>query len=259
MNIILGTAFNYSILKILPFVNSWKKNCNDSELWLVIEPEANESKIKWLKDNGIRVFYFSAIPYLTSSIYVTRNLKYLDILLENKNIIENVFLTDVRDVIFQSNIFDKINNNNLIFFMEDNNYNLSEIFNYEAIKRNYSFKIAEELKNNKISCSGTILGKTEYVINYIKIMLDQGNKKSVGKILDDQAIHNVIAHKNLIQHIKYNNSEVVATLALTDRKEIKILNNNLIETYGVTPSVIHQWDRHEFLVEHLTEEYSLIK
>lgn len=252
-NTIIGTGFLYKIEDLLPFVESWKKYCHDTHLILLVEPECPQEKVSYLKESGVDIRYFTAARFIPSAIHNTRYFKYLDILLENQDKFDRVFLTDVRDVVFQGDVFAEISEPGLHCFMEDKDWTCDERFNKQILTLNYGKTIAAEFKDKRIICSGTTLGDTKDIIKYIIALMNQRDLKrmmEVGGIPDEQACHNFIFHNNMLPHKKQENGCGVATICLTSPDKIKILPDTRVSFYdNLVPAVVHQWDRHQNLVD----------
>jgi hypothetical protein len=92
-------------------------------------------------------------------------------------------------------------------------------------------------------------------------MINQFNTTQMVELKDentwgiDQAWHTYILHNNLIENIKHKNGDVVGTFAIVNDEDIDI-KENLIEVYGKPPCVVHQYDRHQKLIDFLNEKYS---
>jgi hypothetical protein len=262
-NLILCTGWGYKVDLIAVFVESWKKYCADqTEMIMLVEPDIKQDKLDYLLESGVDVRFYTAGYFVPSAIHNTRYFKYLDILLEARGEYDRVFLTDVRDVAFQGNVFDEIQPKtgepDLFVNQEDPRANCSERFNKYVLTSNYGEAVAKELENEKILCSGTTLGSQEEIIRYIVTLMNQRDIKKmmeVGGIPDEQGPYNYIFHKKLLSHIQLPNSIGVATLCLTPPDDLKILADGRVSVYGNVPSIIHQWDRHN-ATPHLINHYS---
>lgn len=274
-NLVLCAAWNiepdpYKNMKegsLITFVESWKKYMSDhSEMIMIIEPESSAKKIDYLKKSDIKIRYYSSADFIYTPIHNSRYLKYLDILLEEGDNYNRVFHCDTRDVAFQGNIFDEIKPDNgqhdLFVNEEDPFANLGESFNRKMLINNYSTEIADELSSYKILCSGTTLGSVSMMKIYIKLLIgtrDRQKLQSLGNVISvcgEQGPYNYIFHKNLIPHTKLPNGTGVATMALVNSKNVKILDNGKLSVYDKVPSVIHQWNRFYCKQPLLTDYYS---
>jgi len=260
-NLILGTAWGYKKEQVAIFVESWKEHCSQHQLLLLVEPDVSQDKIDWLLDMGVDVRFFTAGYFVPSAIHNTRYFKYLDILLEGRGHYDKVFLTDVRDVVFQGDIFAEIDANGLHAFREDLRYNCTERFNKYILTTNYGEALAAEFANLPIICSGTTLGDAESIMQYIVALMNERDLKKMaelGGIPDEQACHNFIFHRNLLPHVQHDTGDGVATICLTalnHPQDIEILDSGLISVQGQTPAVVHQFDRHPPMIDYLTNRY----
>ena len=194
-----------------------------------------------------------------SAIHNTRYFKYMDILMESRGFFNRVFLTDVRDVAFQGDIFAEIDQPGLHCFMEDPDWTCDERFNKYILTSNYGEEVAAEFADKRIICSGTTLGDADDVLNYIVALMNERDLEKmmkVGGIPDEQAPHNFIFHRDKLPHTKQENGDGVATICLTHPNQIKILDDGRVSIYGKTPAIVHQWDRHPNLVDHYNKIYS---
>jgi len=260
-NLILGTAWGYHVDQIKVFIESWKKYCHDTRLIMLVEPDVAPEKFEYLADNDVDIRFFTAGYFIPSAIHNTRYFKYLDILLEGRGYYDRVFLTDIRDVALQGNVFDEVGadaNGDLHAFMEDPDWTCDERFNKHILTSNYGEKVAAEFKDKRIICSGTTLGSADMITQYIVALMNERSLEKMvkaGGIPDEQAPHNYLFHKDKLPNTKHENADGVATICLTHPDQIKILPDGKVSVYGKTPAVIHQWDRHPNLVEHYNKLY----
>lgn len=265
-NIIIGTAWKYAVPQLRFFVESWKNHCHNTRLVLVVNNDIDMDTVHWLKDNKVEILSFTAGYYTPIEIQHSRYFRYLDFLVEEylRTLDQNikVFLTDVRDVVFQGNIFSTVSSPGLHVFSEDSKATCGNTdFNRYMLTVNYGEEVAEELKNHPVICSGTTLGTISSVIRYIQVLIEQRDLNKVmqgwmeGKfdmqntIGLDQGMHIYIVHKNLVENVIHENGDGVGTLACTSKEDIQILPNKKVSVYGKVPAVIHQWDRHQELID----------
>ena len=165
-----------------------------------------------------------------------------------------ILLTDSRDVVFQSNIFDHSFKRPLNFFLESEKI-MNDPRNVRWLKRTVGQQIFEKIKDNLISCSGTTLGNFDEIMNYIKLMKKNlylfPYKRPLRHIISlkkvepyDQGIHNYLIYSNFFKDVechKNNVSKICTTAYMKNfrfNKEGQLLNDQ-DDIY----SVIHQYDR----------------
>jgi hypothetical protein len=259
-NVIVGCAWQYQPDELAPFILSWKEHCPEVTMIIIIEPDATEEKITWLLEQGVEIKFFTSGYFIQTNIANSRYFSYLDILLEEQLNFDRVFLTDTRDVIFQGNIFDQIPDDGIHIFLEDSKYTCSESFNHGIISACYGETIATLFHRKPIICCGTMLGDTRSMLQYL---ISMTSARSLDQVIAegmepgwDQACHIYLFHTYRLMHTKHENGDGVATLCLTDPSDIK-LDGDFVVTYGMRPTVVHQWDRHKNLVELFSKKYSI--
>lgn len=264
-DVILGAAWKYEPRDILPFVKSYQKYASDARLILIVNPDLSPEMMNFLNENGIETKIYTAGYYIPDSIGYTRYFKYLDILCENMNICDGILLTDVRDVVFQSNPFNSQTRKGLHVFYEDESLTIgSQEFNHNNMLLAYDKKTLDSLFNSRVICSGTTMGDWENITNYIVNLINQRRVKDILTTYNlnvsapgiDQALHQYIIHKGIVDAVIHENGDIVSTIALTPEEKITLLPNGMISVYNKVSPIVHQWDRHLFLQQHLYDQYS---
>lgn len=251
--LILSCGWQYSPADLDPFIKSCRRHCPDARMIMIIEPDAGEDKLNYLLENNVEISFFTAGYFMPTCIASSRFFKCLDIMLEVQGEVDRVFLADTRDVILQGNIFEEITEEGIHVFLEDNKYTCSEEYNNWIISNCYGSTIAELFHKKPIICSGTTLGDTIPIIQYLISMTSTRTfERMVEEGMEpgwDQAAHIYLFHTYRLMHTQHENGDGVGTLGLTDDSDIEILDDGRIQVYGKIPSVIHQWDRHPKLVD----------
>ena len=143
-NLVIGAIEKFPLYKILPFFKSFihtnLKNCDIVMFVRRIE----QSTINYLKNIGVEVH---RIPhkYKNISIINIRWKMYIDFLKENKNKYKLIFSADIRDTIFQKDIFKYYEKHKpfLGVALEDGTLN-------SQINKNWIIKYVGKEKHNKI-------------------------------------------------------------------------------------------------------------
>lgn len=182
---------------------------------------------------------------------------FLSFLINNEDVYNKVFTSDVRDVVFQSNPFDYVNDYNLHLVSEDLKIKEQHL-NVGWIKQDYGSDILAQIENETIICAGTTYGGIESVITLIEKMLIQSPK-------NHQAMINYLVRTGKIEAIVEPNDghSVVWTIGTkidTEHDDFYKIQEQLITTIDddfykiqkpiittlddVIPPVIHQYDRH---------------
>jgi hypothetical protein len=174
-----------------------------------------------------------------------------------ENPFRSVFLTDVTDLVFQGDVFFE-NLQGLHVFQEDEKYFCgTEPHNAWWIKNNYGEAIRQQMESSPIYCSGTILGDHSSIVGFLTRFLQERSPQKfiqLGGKEDDQGPFNYLIQTEQIQCTKHSNGSLVATVCLTDDADIQI-KKDIIQTYGTTPKVVHQYVKKPLLVDLVKRMY----
>ena len=246
-NIIIGAITKYPWEKIRNFFVSLSKvefgNC---DFVMFVGKMSNET-LKKILSFGVTIY---DIPdkFIKSKakIHNYRFKLYQEFLEKNKNKYDMVFTADVRDTIFQKDIFKIFNDYQKPFlglFLEDNIIKNQKL----NMKWTQYFCPKANIWNETIICSGTILGTIDKFIEFCDELwkfIVQWRDYNVAR---DQGIVNCLIYdKKILSNylIKKDNHGPVMTIGLTQRKKISIDNDDNILNYdGQIAAVIHQYDR----------------
>ena len=255
-NLVLGIAKGYSWDMLEPFVTSFEKNCRSAELILFVDDISAFTRERLIQ-SGVLLKTFpneikSGIPNNT------RWKIFSDFLEIHGDTYEQIFITDTRDVIFQGDVFAAFENlpNYLGLATEADDIRGSktnERVNYDWLIDCFGEGEANKLLDRKIICCGTVIGTS----NEMKIFC-----RELWKILEykttnifDQAITNYLAYNNLLPIENLLEIDVegeIFTMALAD--EFSVHDENILRG-GKIPAVIHQYNRHDDLINLVDEIY----
>jgi hypothetical protein len=260
-NLVLGMCFKYTKKDVFYFVESFLEKCSGSDLILVTDNFTDIELTNYLNDNCIKTYKASTLSYIFCKVEHSRYLIYQDLFYNLNLNYENVFLTDVRDVVFLKNIFNFSNPlEKMQCFLESKTYNLSSKFssnfNFLSYEKCFGIEAACNMINKYVSCAGTVLSNQNDMKKYISLMtklLDDNNGFRYCQDALDQAIHNFLTYKKLSCNINPNGVGV-ATLQETDPDNI-IIKNSEIYVHGSAPYVLHQYDRHPELYNFVKNLY----
>lgn len=241
-NLILGAAFGYNIDKVKPFVLSLRRHF-DGLVVFVVDNVSNDLA-RFYEEYDI-ITYVPDSPIRKGYGNVDRFRFYLDCL-ENFEDVDNVMLSDIRDVVFQSDPFVDYPKHDIELFAEP------EIFGkcahngpwYNGL---YGAEQLDKIKDQYVLCAGTTLGKFSTIVQYITILIEEISKLEVaGKAHGtcDQAVHNYIVYTGRFAdyRINHNGEGLVSTMhhsnILNFNRQGLLLNND-----GTPTPVVHQYDR----------------
>ena len=242
-NLVMGVAKGYGWNDIEPFVVSFKKNCPDADLVLFVDDLSDFTENK-LKRGGVQL---QQIPdnLKSVSIIYSRFTMYKNFLDEHTEY-ENIFLTDVRDVIFQGDLFSSYaDNKNFLMYAAEADLIKNDPGNYNQswIKNLFGEIEYQKIADKPIVCCGTIYAsRTEMnilidnLIKFFRYSTDWG---------EDQATINYLIHNGILPIENIVESNVmdgeIFTVGLV--KNPKISNGIILREDGKIPAVVHQYDR----------------
>lgn len=243
-NLIMGLAFGYNVDQLKPFVLSLRHHYQDNALFIVSEitPELQQ----FFDANSIRI-HVTKTPLARNTCQAARYPIYLKCIEQYYPDIDNVLLTDIRDVVFQANPFTEYPKNKLEFFAEAEIFR-NCIYNGPWVSKVYGDARLAEIADQSIVCGGTTMGNKEGIVDYLTAMIDEVQRiHNSGRILeygDDQPVHNHIVYSDRFKYanINHNGAGPISTMHYAgslkfDRKGYLLDNNDKIVP------VVHQYDR----------------
>lgn len=263
-NLIIGAATGMSLSTLHRFISSARASCNLCTITLIVDNQSLSSEdIRLLASvfNVILISYDGLLQiksYETLRIASIKSLRwpvfltYFQNLEKNGYAFDNVFLCDVVDTIFQTNVFTHMNSrgDGLYAFMEDAQMPIfKQYINALWIKTCFGEEALRDIGNNSISCSGTVLGSWSAIIAYLSKMTSQFLTRSSACLEiggNDQGVHNFIIHKKLIPNIEIylipHETGFVGTVGVSQwlkRNKFGFVLNKKGEIYAV----VHQLNR----------------
>lgn len=189
----------------------------------------------------------NGLQYRVTGVLALRYLEYYQFV----NTIDDqtgVFITDIRDVIFQSNPFaSKIVG--LELYQEENNLLGTCKFNYPWLERAVGPNKARKLRANPVLCAGTTAGDANAMRGYLGVMSSHVSNNTLPVGLIDQAYHNYSYYSGALSELnttvfenRYGRVQTLGTQGSYTLSAGYIRNND----QSVVP-VVHQWDRFETL------------
>lgn len=179
--------------------------------------------------------------------------------LQNRTDIQNVMLTDTRDVIMQKNPF-STELNGLFLGIEDHRTPMElDKYSKRWICDVYGEDFFNSIMHHPISCAGVTIGDYSSILSYLKTMIDEFLKLPFSIMLKsnyDQGIHNKLLYSEQFQNVKKCQPQVdiISTLGLVPFDELLFdEQGNIFNKDGTLSSIIHQYDRHpqlDILINH---------
>jgi len=254
---VLGLAMRYSVEQIAPFVKSLRRTGFDGDVILLVS-EVGDDVIRFLADWGVTAEPFETYNPAGFYLALVRFFKYYEILMrgiyQKRARYDRVLLTDVRDVYFQARPFPETLEHEVCFAMENPAQIIGTCpYNRGWIQAGFGDAVFTQIKDRRVTCSGTVLGSYAGIMRYLLKMqmlafkLNRGARRHCGI---DQGIHNYMFY--LEPEPGWgpleNGNHILTVGGQTDlyrvdsRGEIRNLRGEVVP-------VVHQYDRQPALVE----------
>lgn len=262
-NLIIGAIKNYSWDKIKLFFKSLANSQIDNCDIIMFVNNLNKRTINKIKSYGVMI---RKIPNKFKSMRINnyRYKLYADFLSNKLDKYQIILATDVRDVIFQKDIFKNYGKFNQFLSLALEDDNISQPINKKWMINAFGKNLYKTLENYPIICSGTILGTSDIIYNFFKIIWKEINSSYIPLPFNsrhDQTIVNyIIYHFKMFKDyiIATNNSEgPIMTIGLTLKKNNISFDSesNILNGKGEIASVIHQYDRKKSIIKILLNKY----
>jgi hypothetical protein len=192
-----------------------------------------------------RLARWRALEYRLEGLQALRYEHYREIVTSAGPNVDQVFLTDVRDVFFQRDPFDPAIDG-LEVYLEDPSVTLvGEPRNRKWIRDLYGRGELRAIGDQVVSCSGTVAGSRDAILGYLDAMAEEieRHRRPLGS--HDQGVHNHLLRRGLLRsaNIVANGHGRVLTMgrvAAFDRDD----EGRVVNADGTVPAVLHQYDRH---------------
>jgi hypothetical protein len=194
-----------------------------------------------------------SLEYRLEGLQSLRYQRYLDILESQALDADQVMITDLRDVLFQDDPFRPPVTQLEVFLEEPSATFATEPHNRRWIRDLYGARALRELSHLVISCSGTVIGPRQEVIEYLRQMSAAADRRRRPLGSHDQAIHNhLLRHERLGDNtliVPNGHGRVLTMGAMTS--VVRDDAGRVLNLDGSVPAVIHQYDRHPSLAPEL--------
>lgn len=248
-NLIFGmaTGIYSNIGSMDTFIISLRKYYKDDVC--IVTDSNDEEFVNFLKSFNVNVVYLKQKITAESVMYM-RWILPKKVLLDYPNI-DNVILTDTRDVVFQDDPFKYLSGSDLDLSVETKQIKDCPNFNKSWVLNLYGQEMYEKVKDNWILCAGVTAGKKQSVIDLCTFMIDE-HLRLKDKFVDQAALNVFHSEGKLPKStLHYTGENLVATIGHSFgvtkvNKSGQIEGNN-----GIIPAIVHQYDRHPSIVEGL--------
>ena len=255
-NLIFGIIYKYSWSEIRNyFISLAKAGFKNVDIVMFVK-EISQDTIEKIRSFGVIIYPIVDNPFL---IYKCQRFElYANYLKENKDKYNIVLHTDVRDTIFQNDVFQFYDSDKSFFEASE-----EDILLKDGINKLWMLQICNRsmfndyFANQRAICSGLIIGTPDKFIEFSNsiIKLANGTKFGEQRYLNYLIYYEKFFSDSII--IKNNSNTHLMNIAMTKRRRIILdKDNNILNFNGEVASVIHQYDRHWDLVFKMNKKFN---
>jgi len=255
-DLIIGAFTNYNFNQLRPWVESIEECGFKGDKLMIMGNYSKETHDELEKRN----FFLVEMPKLNVPVHVLRFLAIYDYLKDVHPHYRYVVTTDVKDVYFQTNPIDWLEENlgekKLVAGSEGMLYK-DEPWGNDNLFQTYGTYVHELFKNNKIYNVGTIGGDAEYVKDLVFNIFTNATNRPIPIV--DQAVYNVLLQTQPYKDVTLfadqwlgwacqagttvDPSKINAFKPYLVEKEPIFKDGKVLTSLGHPFSIVHQYDR----------------
>jgi capsular polysaccharide biosynthesis protein len=242
-NLVLGLCSNCDLDQVKPFLLSWRNNVKSARLTLLAAQPGEELRA-FAQAEGIELIDPAPLFDIGFHPDNARFFFYRFLLRSRAGQYDSILLTDVQDVIFQSDPFDVPRRKPVTFAREHQVIAHEQRWNRRWLCEIYGESLVLEIENNPVCCVGTTIGTQEGILRYLDLMCNELSSRPIDrKINYDQGFHNYIAWKLQPDFVEIDNQdEIMCTMGGINPHALAFAGNQVVIN-GTASPVLHQWDR----------------
>ena len=262
-NLIIGGATNYNINQLKPWVLSAKEVAKDNTDVVLVCGNMTPETYSWLVGEGVILVQIKQSQNIP--VHVLRFLSIYDYLKDTWLDYDYVVTTDVKDVYFQADPFERLQGKKLVVASEGLKYK-DEPWGDLNLKQTYGPYVYELFKEKEIFNVGTFGGKSEYVKDMVFHIFTNGINRPIPIV--DQAVFNVLINTQpFVDVIEYTNDWAAELGTTMDPSKIEQFRSKLliVEPFfedGILKDyrdhvfpIVHQYDRVPQIKKFVQEKY----
>jgi hypothetical protein len=252
-NLIMGLLSHMRFDQVEKFLGSLRRTRFDGDVCMFVVG-AGPDTIDALLAHGVLVERVDHTPLPAMNDQASRYFAYLDFLARNSERYANVMISDLRDVVFQSDPFERPLPADVVFALERRRIG-DELTNRNWIAAAYDDAVADNLRDFQVSCSGTTFGTAAGMLRYLAAMTTELAALTGRDVLQirgiDQGIHNYVVRMRPLRQAWFDSTDsIVATLQFVPDTSIETTPRGILVDGRLTP-VLHQWDRNEIASDYV--------
>ena len=260
-NLLIGAITNYTWDDIAPFFNSYMQAGFENCDCVMFTGNMSEPTLARMRACGVKIL---PIPerLLSGCVIDYRWELYSNYMLEQVNNYGLVFTADVRDAIFQRDVFSFYDTSKPFLGIALEDCNLTQPCNKNWLISRYGYEVWDSLKDRRTICTGTVWGTAQVFLDFSLLISEHINSTDYPyyKVCDQAAGNWLIYYVNNFAELlkpSTNYDGPVMTIGLTDAKDIHIDSaGNVLNGKGEIAAVVHQYDRKPQVIHLVVKKYT---
>lgn len=226
---------------------------------LFIYPSKYLSNLFGPSHNNLFLEVYPMVYKLWGHPQLVRWLHYQEFFKVNKNY-NKVLLSDTRDVVFQDKFFEKINDEYLYFFEQDETYG-DDNFDTQWYRNSYGSQALPKVEGKPALCCATVMGNSEIIKNFLNIYCSEILRTPFTRGTD-QVIFNYLYYSSLLQPIEvkvYPNSGELVLMPVNkiSLNRFSVESHGIVNTLGELIPVIHGYDRNRDILNYFSNRLEI--
>ena len=249
-NLIMGVWSGSPFGDLEPFLASLRNTGFEGDLCVFVEDVTAET-VRQLVAYGVRVEWPGQSAQVRMASPCGRFFTYLDFLARHEGQYRHVMLTDLHDVVFQSDPFACPFPADIVFAHE--RCRLTDCaMNQRGVEQAYGRAVAENMRNCPVSTPGTTFGTFGGILRYLVAMTSELTSRPMAiREGFDQGVHNYVVHVRPPRGGWLDTGDsVVATMRHVSADSLQVSDRGALIDGRPVP-VLHQWHEHQTLANHV--------
>jgi hypothetical protein len=252
-NLIMGLWSRMTFEGLERFIGSLRRTTFHGDICVFVD-EVSPETVGALLEHGIIVERADRLASQRMHAQSSRYFSYLDFLARNGASYANVMISDLRDVVFQSDPFEAPLPADIVFAQERCLLGESPV-NLHWIADAYGAAVAHNLRDCLVSCSGTTFASVCGMLRYLVAMTTELSGLADRDVLlargIDQGIHNYLVRMRPLRDAWCDPTDsLVATMHYVSDEAIQTTPDGILIDGRRVP-VVHQWERNRITLDYV--------
>jgi hypothetical protein len=252
-NLIMGLLSGMTFGQVETFLASLRYTGFGGDVCMFVARTTPDT-VDALLAHGVLVERADNLPLPSMGDQASRYFAYLNFLTRSAEVYANVMVSDLRDVVFQSDPFERPLPADIVFAQERCRIGEDPV-NRNWIAAAYGNAVADSLRDFTVSCSGTTFGTSAGMLRYLVAMTTELSAMAAGDLLQirgiDQGIHNYLIRMRPLRQAWLDPTDsIVATMHFVHDGSVRTSAEGLLIDGRLVP-VLHQWDRNVVSCEYV--------